>query len=75
MKAIRVAEVVNRRKTRQSQRKFRQAGEDTADGGERDRQRDGERQTETETEGESKGERELECGVVRRGSHTVTQRL
>lgn len=50
------AELGIARKTRQSQRKFRQAGEDAADRGDMDRQREAD--GDTETEGESKGERE-----------------
>ena len=48
-----------------------QAGEDTADQGEKDRKREADRDTETERESER--ERELKCGVVMQGSHTVTQ--
>lgn len=58
-------------KTRQSQRKFRQSGEDAAVEAKRT---DTKRQTEAQKQSrESKRERQLKCGVLRRCSLTMTQ--
>lgn len=57
--------ISNRQKSRQSQRKFRQAGEDTANSDEGDRQREADSETQKQRAGIEKRERELWLGKAR----------